>query len=194
MILDKPEYISIQETEKEQDISIERLRWYAEKELLPVYVKSKHRFFKLIKPLWIGDMLDITTSEFLDNEGNPTGEYRYSAGLTDKAIFIKPSELENLSKSQNSSLDQTTIETQKENQSSPEEDVKLLREQNKPDAIIAYLLHEKYPDVNAFELMMAISPERVKQWDQSPSKQGRPKQWFYYLYKKGQKIIEDSKK
>lgn len=73
----------------------------------------------------------------------------------------------------------------------PEEYVKFLRGQNKKDAEIAVLLKTKYKELNGHACMKIIDPRRVQDWENSNAHQGRPKQWFFELKKKGLLNLKD---
>lgn len=74
---------------------------------------------------------------------------------------------------------------------SPGEYILSLRGKSEPDEVIAALLKSKFPEMTSFDGMKLIDPERVRLWEESPSKQGRPKEWFNYRVKKGTAVLEE---
>lgn len=73
----------------------------------------------------------------------------------------------------------------------PLERVSQLRKGRECDEVIAAILKREYPELTAFDGMKFIDPERVKQWEESPCQQGRPKEWFNYRVKKGAVILKE---
>ena len=64
-----------------------------------------------------------------------------------------------------------------------------LRSQGVDDAIIAVKLCKRFTGINAIDFYGLLYPEKLNGWNQSKAKQGRPRQWFYDLKKKGEKMI-----
>lgn len=73
----------------------------------------------------------------------------------------------------------------------PEEYVKYLKSVGEPDAVIVVRLKNKYEKLNGYDCMKLVNPSKVESWTQSKGKQGRPRQWFYELRKKGLNILKD---
>ncbi len=70
-----------------------------------------------------------------------------------------------------------------------------LRAINETNEVIASLIRKNYPGMIAHEGMRLIDSERVEQWESdnnNPNKvaSGRPKNWFTYLVKKGDKNLD----
>ena len=63
------------------------------------------------------------------------------------------------------------------------------RGQGVDDAIIAVKLCEQFTGINAFDFYGLLYPKELERWNQSVGHQGRPRQWFYDLKKKGEKMI-----
>jgi hypothetical protein len=101
MILPEPSYISMKEAAEKFDVSIEHLRWLAEKLMLPVYVKWPYnvsRYAKVDAPLWNVDSIEFCTAISFDEENNVanSSNVMYPVGLSYSMIFIRPNELRNL--------------------------------------------------------------------------------------------------
>lgn len=80
------------------------------------------------------------------------------------------------------------IITDEETPQIPEEYVNSLRKQGKTDCEIALFLKNKFtPKITLHNLMKLIDYNRVKKWEESDPKIGRPKEWFNYLVNKAKK-------
>jgi hypothetical protein len=188
MKLKKPEYISIQEAANTYAVSIEDLRYYAEEDLLSVYIKSlrqRNKFCKVVEPRWTCGNLEHALAI---SEGIPSNEDREVInflGPKDSMLYIKPSELMALAKDE---------------PPSPEEFVKTLNDEDVDIAIIAWKLFQKYSrDMQAWQFMRLLFPEEIELWEEERAQlsKAEQKRWdtrhrtkFLRLKKKGKKMVE----
>lgn len=66
-----------------------------------------------------------------------------------------------------------------------------LRSKGENDTVVAALLSNNFPQLKGHDCMKLIDQERVSKWENSNAQQGRPKQWFYELRKKGSEILNE---
>jgi hypothetical protein len=169
----------------------------AEELVLPVYVKNSKRqysYAKVINPSWNGDFLRFCTALVIDREGNETSVWMYPAGHSYSRVMIKPCELRKIEQIHEEVHNPPKKPEGATVSETPEEYVKYMRKKDEPDDLIAVHLKNKFPDLSAHECMKLIDPRRVELWEQLSIKQGRPKQWFYYLIKKREKELEKLEK
>jgi len=104
--------------------------------------------------------------------------------------YSKPTlDLDNLLPAQN-------LQTERAKQSDTDETIKTVEElieyyrgNEEPAAVIAFYIKKVFPKESLYDLMKKLDPKRVIDWENSSAKQGRPKQWFYDLCIKGEKIL-----
>jgi|GEM_PF-6137199 len=75
-----------------------------------------------------------------------------------------------------------------------EEQIEYYRGNEESAAVIAFYIKKAFPQTSQYDLMKKLDPKKVIEWENSSAKQGRPKQWFYDLCKRGEKILADRKK
>ncbi len=176
-------------------------------------------YAKLTTPRWeyyrLASDLTFCKSTIIDNEGNPVAGDKnilYTPGFPFSLIFLKPDELRLLDQTRYDPVSISELEAQQvpaapetsdfqvtvsssekhiapSDSQTPESYVAELRSNREKVEIIAVRLAEKFPGMTGYEYMKVLDPRRVQDWEQSEGQQGRPKQWYYYLKKQGERIL-----
>jgi hypothetical protein len=198
MKLPEPKFINIAEASEILGVTIERVHWFISARYVACYylgdrisvplnfnhetvIKLEISNAKIIKRLCSLD-IKLSTAEVYELKATGTTGTRKEFEV---AVASARAKCE-------TSGDLSVDDTQK--QQTPEKYISVLREHGEPDSVIAVRLKDKFPGIQLAAFMKLIDPKRVMAWEQSQARQGRPKQWFTDLRKKGKRILEDRRK
>lgn len=147
MKLPEPDYLSMEETVKRFDVSIEHLRWLAENLRLPVYVKTaSNQYAVLNAPRWeldklASDLPNCMAIYFDKKAPNSLTQVVYTPGSEYSEIFIKRKHLIRLEEEHLKETEPTGQPRQESVQALCQE----LKANGLSDKAIAKKLKERFP-------------------------------------------------
>lgn len=211
--LPEPQYITASDAAGVLGVHVERIKFFILEHYLTAYISGREAepfgemtenlaeagevFFHLKQPIkWC-------TSEGIKPQESCTIHYKKVMFKQSQVLelkqrgtttafesYSKPTlDLDNLLPAQN-------LQTERAKQSDTDETIKTVedlieyyRGNEEPAAVIAFYIKKAFPEESLYDLMKKLDPRRVIDWENSSAKQGRPKQWFYDLCIKGEKIL-----